>query len=55
MLYVGVDPTYHSSMDIKSRFYSNFNFEISDAKKKLRSEYTVLFMFSSEPKLRVSI
>lgn len=55
MRYVGADPTYLSLMDIRSRFYSIFNFEISDAKKKLRSEYSLLFIFSSKPKLRVSI
>jgi hypothetical protein len=43
MLFVGADPTYLSLMDIRSRFYSMFSFKISDAKKKLRSEYTDFF------------
>jgi len=51
MLSVGADPTYLSLIGIRSRFYSIFSFEISDAKKKLRSEYTVLFIFSSKPNL----
>jgi len=55
MFSVGADPAFLILMDIRSRFYSIFTFEISDAKKKLRSEHTVLFIFSSKPKIRVSI
>jgi hypothetical protein len=55
MLSAGADPTYLSLMDIRSRFYSIFTFEISVAKMKLRSEFTVVFTLSSKQKLRVSI